>query len=161
MSAASLSQWFSWAAVTLTVLAALSSAAALYYNTILSHQKDAQIEKLQAGHWKPLTTQESALLLSRILSIQPRSIYIICDGIECLELARTFVDVFKQANWFTQSGPGGLLGIASGIAISPSDETGRSLKEAIESSTKLHVQLIQTSEPKAGPTQLIIGTKPL
>jgi hypothetical protein len=112
---------------------------------------DALKEKVRntiGDKWTPLMSSELAALKDR-LATAPKKIrvQIMYENYLGKDLAQSFLDAFKQAGWMDAwLGPGGSLGY--GITTGQGSETALQVKTAIESTSKLKVEILREDQPE-------------
>jgi hypothetical protein len=122
MSTALLSQMFSWLAVGLTLLAALTSAIALHYRNLAAAESDALAAKKDAeiAQLKPrrLSNAQKQILISRA-SLEKGTVafmHRLMDG-EGKDFSQQMADAFKAAGWVVRSIAGNSLNDFPGYVV--------------------------------------------
>jgi len=115
--------------------------------------------------WPALTRTKASALAEHIRSIPPEDIVVACETINCRDLADGIADILlKTEGWKVSVLHRGGLGITgvTGILLNPNEPATQTLKEAIESTTKLKVTIGPDARKDIGSNQsfLTIGTRP-
>lgn len=115
MGPGTLSQVFSWAAISFSIAAALSTAFALHFRTVSAEQKDAEIRKLQP---RTLTDSQKATLQSRLSERIGTVAFIfrLMDG-EGNDYAHELATVFRSSGWEVSSVAGNSLNDFPGYIV--------------------------------------------
>ena len=120
-------------------------------------------ERLRTGEWAPLSGNEKANLVSALKLLQPQSIMIACETVNCEVLSDELVAAFQDAGWSASKLHSGGLATtrADGISLSPIEDGTKYLKEAIENTTSLKINLGPDRREDWGtnPPYLVVGTK--
>ena len=115
--------------------------------------------------WEPLTAGEIEKISSQLRNSGGGNVTLAFNARTAGQLAASFTQIFERAEWTTNSvGPAAVIytGGITGLGQYPNDTTGRSLKAAIESYSKLQVSFVGLRHvPGSGTSMLIIGAKPL
>jgi hypothetical protein len=139
-------------------------------------QKDSTIQLLtnrlksgptaaeNAAIWRPLSNEERSKLTSGLRSLTPHSITVACETLNCKALSDDFVAAFLAAGWKATSFYGGGMDITgrTGIWIDPNADATRDLKQIIEGTTDLKIQ-VGPDSPKAFESEqiyLVVGIRP-
>ena len=114
--------------------------------------------------WEPLTAGEIEKISSQLRSSGRENITLAFNARTAGKLAASFTQIFERAEWGVKSiGPASYVytGGITGLGQYPNNTTGRSLKAAIESYSKLQVSFVGLRYvPETGASMLIIGAKP-
>jgi len=122
-----------------------------------------KLERLRANEWAPLSDEEKANLVAALKPLLPHSIIIACESVNCETLSDDLIATFLDAGWSaSKMGNGGLdtTGM-SGISLNPIDVSTKSLKEAIEKTTGLRINLGPDGRDNRDtrPATLVVGSK--
>jgi hypothetical protein len=124
----------------------------------------AKLERVRANEWAPFSSDEKANLVAALKLLTPHSIVIVCETVNCEVLSAELVAAFADAGWPASKLHGGGLGIAgtNGISLNPNDDGTKYLKEAIEETTSLKIDLGPDRREDWGtnPPYLVVGAKP-
>jgi len=122
-----------------------------------------KLERLRANEWAPLSDEERANLVAALKPLVPHSIIIACESVNCETLSSDLIAAFHDAGWSASKLASGGLDTAgmSGISLNPIDVSTKSLKEAIEKTTSLKIDLGPDSrdDRDTRPATLVVGSK--
>jgi hypothetical protein len=123
-----------------------------------------KLERLRASEWAPLSDEEKANLIAALKLLPPQTIVIACETVNCEVLSDELVAAFHDAGWSASKQHSGGLGITgtNGISLNPIEDGTKYLKEAIENTTSLKINLGPDRREDWGtnPPNLVVGTKP-
>lgn len=94
--------------------------------------------------WEPLTRDEIIALSVKVSTLEKRRIQIMYGNQLGKDLAQNMSDAFTKAGWPVVFVEGGGLGI--GVSTGPGSGMAYTLKQAIEATTKLKVELLKPEE---------------
>jgi hypothetical protein len=125
MTPGSLSQLFSWAAITFSILAALSTGLALHFRTLSSKAQNDEINRLKPRN---ITDTQKSALKKRLAETKGTVGFIsrLMDG-EGRDFAQELAGVFTEAGWTVHSiagnslndFPGYIVGVVSEESLLP------------------------------------------
>ena len=113
------------------------------------------------SRWAPLNEAEIAALSTRLAEIPKIRVQIMYENALGKELAQSFYEAFKLAEW-----GGAALGIGSGLGYGVTIGQGSgtatiALKSAIEATTQLKVAIVRPDQPQwPGVVFLAVGVNP-
>jgi hypothetical protein len=120
--------------------------------------------QLDLATWAPLTSEEAASLRDQISKLTPQQITVACESLKCKDLADGIANILKGASWEVTILHRGGIDITGfvGIRLSPQEDSTKALKRAIESATKLKVEMGDETRKDVGsaPALLVIANKP-
>ena len=122
---------------------------------------DRMVALTIGSRWAPLSEAEIAALSTRLADIPKIRVQIMYENALGKELAQSFYEAFKLAEW-----GGAALGIGSGlghgVTIGQGSGTATiALKSAIEATTQLKVAIVRPDQPQwPGVVFLAVGVNP-
>ncbi len=124
-------------------------------------EKGEESEHPDRWTWPALTSLETSNLRTALKDKKAQHpVHISCDSPQCQELAESLAAVFKRLGWehYISSEP--MMWRARGLLLTPDNETSRVLKNAIEISTDMDIDIEEMSD-SVGPAKcmLIIGNR--
>jgi hypothetical protein len=134
-------------------------------NTKLEDANRANNHAGGAERWPALTTEEAAALRIKLRGVPPATITVACESLNCKDLADGIADIFGEApGWkVTKLHRGGfdITGV-SGIRVEPHEPATEKLRDAIEASTKLKVDIVDESREQMNSTEtfMVVGSRP-
>jgi hypothetical protein len=124
-----------------------------------------QLAKFRAAEWLSLSDDAKAKLRAKLALISSHPITIACETRNCKRLSDDVATTFRAAHWgnVTELHRGGFdITGRTGIFIEPNSDISRSIKNAIETTTTLKVEVDTFVQQLKGNYEvtLVIGTKP-
>lgn len=114
--------------------------------------------------WPPLSRNEKIGLVRALKLLHSQSIVVACETPKCKKLADDLNTALRDSGWNSNVMHSGGLGITgtTGITLNPGESGTKGLKEAIEKTTKLKINLGTDSRKEWGniPALLVVGTRP-
>jgi len=127
-------------------------------------QLEAELARLKAPYWLPLSALQIAGLKEGLGQIPERPVLILCGSPECRDLALGFQSTFTAAGWsnvtIEASASLDTLGIA-GIRIESSDDDANALEGLIETTAALPVRTLVGPDLPSTRFVIVIGEKPM
>ena len=130
--------------------------------TSAAEEKSDALERMVAltigSRWTPLNETEIAALSTRLTEIKKTRVQIMYENALGKELAQSFYEAFKLAEW-----GGAALGIGSGLGYGVTIGQGSgtatiALKSAIEATSQLKVTIVRPDQPQwPGVVFLAVG----
>lgn len=142
----------------------IASAANLDPNRSTKELADEIIKRLPDTEWRPLSQNEKTRLTAALRLLHPQPIVVACETANCKKLSDDLVAALHDGGWnskMLQRGGYDITG-KTGISLNPNEDGMRYLKDAIERTTHLTIN-IGTDSRKVhgnGPALLVVGTKP-
>ncbi len=126
-------------------------------------KKGEESEHSDRWTWPALTKTEINNLYAALKDKKGQhSVHIACDNAQCGKLADSLAVLFSRLMWphFIRSGMFDAQG-ASGLLLTPDNETARILKTAIEINTDLEIEILRNTRDSGSTagTMLIIGSR--
>ena len=121
--------------------------------------------QLSEQKWPILTKSEVTALAMRVRFVPSQNIVIACETINCMDLSNEIADILqKTSGWKVEIMHRGGIGITgvTGIRLNPNEPATQSLKEAIEVTTSLKVEIGPDARKDMGTDQtfLVVGNRP-
>ena len=117
------------------------------------------------NRWPVLTSDEVRALRNQVRKLPPETITVACETMNCRDLADGIADILADVpGWKVTKlhrGGFGITGV-TGIRIEPHEPATENLQRAIESATKLKVDLVETTRAQMNSTEtfMVVGSKP-
>jgi hypothetical protein len=120
---------------------------------------------VSAERWSALTKAEASAFESRVRSIPPEDIVVACETINCRDLADGIAKILQDTpGWKVEILHRGGMDITGrvGIVLHPKEPATEQLRDAIQSTTSLKVELLDETRAEVGGNQsfLVVGTRP-
>ncbi len=115
--------------------------------------------------WSALTSSETSALAARLRFVPPADIVVACETLNCRDLADGLAAILqKTPGWKVSILHRGGLDITgvTGIRLNPNEPAAQALKEAIEATTSLKVEIGPDVRKDMGTDQtfLVVGNRP-
>src|SRR5229473_605963 len=120
----------------------------------------AQIDRLVAGRWPPLTNEQAQLIRSELKGLSHQRIVLMNDDADGRDLEKSFIVVFEELGWTTRQDRLAFGRAAEGITIFPKTVASAQLTEAMEKHTGFKVLLKQQGPPGDEDIHILIGPRP-
>jgi hypothetical protein len=135
------------------------------FDDVSSKLEEATRSNGAENRWSGLTSDEVKALRDQVRRLSPETITVACETINCRDLADGIADILADVpGWKVSKLHRGGLDITgvTGIRIEPHEPATENLQKAIESATKLKVDLVETTRAQMNSTEtfMVVGTKP-